>query len=367
MRHTILIPLLLAATAVFPSGARAQDAAKPDPKQPETPRESPGGAYDGLPEVAKKMILSADERPVTVAAAVAGVTPVAGIETRGSGPVHLVLIPGLACDWTVWEAFMRRGEGRYTMHAVTLPGVGGSTVPPMPDPEQVKWSDDVWMANAGRAVVEAIAGLKLATPPVVVGHSLGGHLALRLATRHPQVIRGAVMLDAYAAVPLAGGAVLPIEARRTIVDNQMPSWFDTAMVGNDSAGLKRMFSTGTMDEGRGQVLAEMAVKTPAAVNKRYLLELCAADLTGELKTLERPVLVLAAIPPLPPAPQVPAGMEAPVPQDGREATRGLWRTQFGGAEKVTLEFVEPSRHFIMDDQPAKMDELIAAFIERLPK
>lgn len=359
MRQRLIVPVLalfgvLGASAI----ARGQDG-KADPKQPETPRESTGGAYEKLPEVAKEMIKSADKDRVVPASA--EFTPLAGIETQGTGPVHLVLIPGLASDWTVWEAFMKKNAHVYTMHAVTLAGMGDSKAPPTPDPENMNWSDDVWLRNAERGVVAAIKELKLEKPPVVVGHSLGGLVALRVVSRHPESVRAGVMLDAYAAWPLAGAAALPLDARRAMVDNQMPTWFDSAMAGNDKAGLRRMFQTGTLNEGRGTVLAEMAVKTPSEVSKRYMLEMCASDLTSELGGLQRPLLVLAAIPPAPPAP--PAGLEAGS-NDRREQTRETWRTQFRPASQATLEFIEGSGHFIMDDQPERFGVLLGMFLER---
>ena len=57
----------------------------------------------------------------------------AHVETRGEGDTHLLLVPGLLCDWTVWESFMERNAERYTMHAVTLPGFGGTEPPPEPE------------------------------------------------------------------------------------------------------------------------------------------------------------------------------------------------------------------------------------------
>src|SRR5262245_5316475 len=42
--------------------------------------------------------------------------PIAHVEKRGDGPVAMVLIPGLSCDWTVFDAFMKRHEHDYTMY-----------------------------------------------------------------------------------------------------------------------------------------------------------------------------------------------------------------------------------------------------------
>ena len=57
----------------------------------------------------------------------------AHVERVGTGPVDLVLIPGLACDWRVWEDFLQRNARRYTMYAVTLPGFGGAPAEFDPD------------------------------------------------------------------------------------------------------------------------------------------------------------------------------------------------------------------------------------------
>lgn len=356
MSHRAALPVLFAWVFALGGAAWGQDGGRPDPKRPETPREAPGSAYDSLPDVAKKMVESADQ------GAGGGFTALAGIETRGTGPVHVVLIPGLASDWTVWEAFMLRNGERYTMHAVTLPGMGGSKAPAMPAQDERLWSDDVWLLNAERALVAGIDGLKMTGPPVVMGHSMGGHLALRLAQNHPEKVSSAVMVDGYAAWPLSGANVIPIEGRRGMVNNQMSTWFDAAIAGNDGAGLKRMFATGTINEGRGQALAEMAMKTPFEWTKRYMLELCASDLTPGLRTLKRPVLVLAAVLSAEPAPAPAADGAAPA--DPRDTARGIWRRQFEGADKVTLEFVEGSGHFVMDDQPGRLDALVEAFVKK---
>ena len=60
----------------------------------------------------------------------------AHVEVRGTGDTALVLIPGLVCGWEVWESFMDRNGDRYTMYAVTLPGMNGSE--PLPLPESVE-------------------------------------------------------------------------------------------------------------------------------------------------------------------------------------------------------------------------------------
>lgn len=281
------------------------------------------------------------------------VTPVPHVEHAGNGEQHLVLVPGLACDWTVWKSFMERHAGRYTMHAVTLPGFGGSAPPPVP-PETLM-SARTWLTNAQNAIAEAIEQLRLPAPPVIVGHSMGGFLAMSVALHHPGAVSGAVSVDGFAAVPIAGPALIPVEARRAMVDNQMESWFETHLAADDGAGLKRMFRSAVKDEARGEALAAMAATQPSEVVKRYFYEYMASDITAELAGLERPVLVLAAQSPS--DPDDPAS--PPIPD------RETWVGQFHNATRVKLVFIENSRHFIQEDQPAAMDEAIAGFIASL--
>ncbi|MFM9956595.1 MAG: alpha/beta fold hydrolase [Phycisphaerales bacterium] len=349
---------LAVAPMVAPTLAQSDPApaTPPSPSAPEAPRPNPADAYQQLPEVARQMIDSASGSPSTPAA----VTPVAHVETRGTGPKHVVLVPGIACDWSVWDAFMTRNAERFTMHAVTLPGFAGSAAPPMPDADKTAWSSDVWMLNARRAVSAAIASRELATPPIVVGHSMGAQVALRLATEEPERVSAVVMVDGFAAWPLTPTPI-PLQARQAMVDNQMAGFFDTQLAANDAAGLRQMFRTGVIDAARAEALVTMSKTTPTEVFKRYFLELVSADHTPGLKTIAKPVLVMAAVAPAPPP--VPPGQ--PAPPDTRETLRTVWRTQFEGLDRVQLEFIEGARHFIMDDAPERFDALIATFSDSL--
>lgn len=71
--------------------------------------------------------------------------------------------------------------------ALDLPGFGASPEPP-----------GVWgSADYAEAVARVIAGLEgPPAPVVVVGHSLGGRVAVRLAAAHPGLVRGLVLTGA---------------------------------------------------------------------------------------------------------------------------------------------------------------------------
>ena len=108
---------------------------------------------------------------------------------QGAAVVLLHGLGGAASNWTaVAPALAERGR----VVVPELPGHGGSSALPAP----VATLD---------AYADRVAGV-LDAPAVVVGHSLGGIVALRLALRHPELVRGLV---------LAGSAGLSSGTRRS--------------------------------------------------------------------------------------------------------------------------------------------------------
>ena len=100
----------------------------------------------------------------------------------GDGAAVLLLLHGLGATgdvWNRWEPLLaERWPGRWIVP--DLPGHGGSA--PLP-------------AYTFDGLAAAVAGLiPPETPTVVVGHSLGGVVALVLARRRPDAVRGVVGL-----------------------------------------------------------------------------------------------------------------------------------------------------------------------------
>ena len=103
---------------------------------------------------------------------------------QGSGP-SVVFLHGLGMSASTWDAVAERLADRHTVLAVDLPGHGGSPSPD--DPEA--FTRDAALADLD----EVIAGLD--DVPVIVGHSLGGYLALAHAATRPDASRGIVVLN----------------------------------------------------------------------------------------------------------------------------------------------------------------------------
>src|SRR5215208_414033 len=108
----------------------------------------------------------------------------------GEGP-PLVLVHGLAGAAANWLELTGRLGRRHRLIVPELPGHGGSA--PLPAAPSV---------NAYADRVRLVAAHEDALPAAVVGHSMGGLVALRLALRHPDDVR-AVVLAASAGISSA--------------------------------------------------------------------------------------------------------------------------------------------------------------------
>lgn len=108
------------------------------------------------------------------------------VTTRGSGP-DVILIPGLASTSEVWRATADRLDDRYRVHLVSIRGFGD--VPPG--------------ANAQGEVITPVASelrryiaQRRLARPALIGHSMGGLVALRVAADGRDQIGRVMVVDA---------------------------------------------------------------------------------------------------------------------------------------------------------------------------
>ena len=291
---------------------------------------------------------ASDQSPVVSANDLPRFTPLAHVETRGSGAVHIILIPGVGFDWTIFESFMERNKDLYTMHAVTLPGFGGSNPPAVP--ADSTWEDGAWLDNAEKAILALVAENNL-EKPMVAGHALGGHIAIRLAVHHPEKFRSALAIDGYPALAMDDPDKPSIshEDRLAIIKDYIEPQFTKTDLAEMQVKLMPSMVT---DSSRAEAFGKIAGSVPTPTLVRYTLEGAASDMTGELKDLKIPLLVISAIPDdaVVPDPAVFEGM--------RQRSIGLVKA----ASNTTLIFFENSRHFVTEDAPKELDAAFAAFI-----
>jgi pimeloyl-ACP methyl ester carboxylesterase len=240
------------------------------------------------------------------------------VTVRGTGP-DVLLIPGLASGPGVWGGTIAAVPG-YRYHLVQVRGFAGLS----PDLNRTGPLIAPLADEMARYVREA--GLKR---PAIIGHSMGGTLAMMLA------LRGV--------------------ARRVMVVDMLPD--GAGMVGGTASGMGYLadqlsqYFTGTK-AGRAY-LAQIVGQAPGAkgsdpdVIANAMRDLANTDLGPQLARLTVPMRVLYAV-------------GADRAQAGEISRR--FRAAYAGAKSAMLQSVGPSGHMVMADQPRVFAGAVREFL-----
>lgn len=266
------------------------------------------------------------------------------VERHGGQGAPLILIPGLASGAWAWQDTIRRFGKDHTIYVLTLPGFDGRPA-----------VAGKGMAAAQESVRELIDTRKLKRP-VLIGHSLGGTIALALAAAHPALVRGVVAIDGLPVLP--GTEDWPAEQRANMVamiNAPKPSASPTAFAAQQQQFMR---GTGTLDMARADELARLTGKSDAAAVTRYMADGVGTDIRGALPSIKAPVLVIAPFSPVDNAQQPP--ITETVKAD-------YYRALLAGTPELTVKTVSPARHFAMFDQPELVGDAIRAYLKALPQ
>ena len=106
------------------------------------------------------------------------------VKVSGKGKNAIIFIPGFASSGDVWTETRSTFEKNYTCYTLTMAGFAG--VPAQGSPSFKAWED---------AIAAYITDNKI-NKPVIVGHSMGGGLALAIAADYPNLASKIVVVDA---------------------------------------------------------------------------------------------------------------------------------------------------------------------------
>jgi pimeloyl-ACP methyl ester carboxylesterase len=321
-------------------------------------------------------------------------------QKRGNGPLSMILIPGAAFDWRVWESFMARNEDRYTMYAITPAGYGGTAPPPMPEKPD-EFSGQEWTRGLCDALIDLIKTEKLDRPVLVANHYLADNYALRIALDHPDLVRGVVVIAGRGTSQYPTKSHKPGEPVGPATPEERCAFVARAlapMYRSVDADTWRMGSfkadTFCRDKARAAALWDQMVAVPRQTQIRYMLECSTLDNNREMDRIACPVLVIDPEHP-------PITLESVMAKNpdmwiknygSMETARKVWGDKLAAAwgdldtgvrrmydptsqweevaarvKNVRLVRVADTGTFVMEDQPAKLDELIAAFVAPLSK
>lgn len=250
-------------------------------------------------------------------------------EIEGHGR-PLVLLPGAACPASIFAPAAAYLRARHATHLGALAGFAGA--PPIQPPVFPRY------IAAGRAHVERHG------PAVLIGHSLGGMLALEIALSLPAAVDALVLVESAPALgPLMHGTEDVEEHARRARAHRVTS-SDADFVEGLVAALSGMFH----DRAAFEWTVGHAGRSDPEVVGDAMAHVAVADLRPRLEELVRipTLLIMGAWPGRTPT--------------GRETQ---FRAQWGGKTNLYVTQIAGSGHFPMIEAPEAFARAVERFLD----
>jgi pimeloyl-ACP methyl ester carboxylesterase len=247
------------------------------------------------------------------------------VSVRGSGP-DVILIPGLSASRGVWNGTVAAMPG-YRFHLVQVAGFAGT-------PAGGNAAGKV-AAPVADEIARYIAANRLGRP-AIVGHSMGGSIAMIIGARHPEAAGRVMVVD-----------MLPSPARPFGVSPAAVKPL-ARLIGGEMEGADRLRRDLRSLVGRFGNSDWLQSRSDAGVVGRSVGELLSTDLTPELPRIRAPLTLVYACP---------AKLRYACGPVSRAYTAA-----YAKRPGTKLVRIERSGHTIMWDQPAAFQAALRGFL-----
>jgi len=254
-------------------------------------------------------------------------------EIVGRGP-ELILVPGLASSRATWKATADRLRSNYRLHLIQIAGFAG-------EPVRGNAAGDVLVPTA--EALDAYLVEQHLAPATVIGHSLGGTMALYLAEHHGDHLKKVLLVDSLPFYSvLMGGPNATVDSIRPMAERIRASTTRAPNMDRVIAGMV------TSPDNRALV-NDWGLASDVSTVNRAVADDMELDLRPGLAAIATPITLL--YPDYAPA-GAPPGM-----------TDGMYGQAYAAAPHKTLTRIDNSLHFIMFDQPAAFATALDAFLK----
>ena len=240
------------------------------------------------------------------------------VDVVGAGE-PILLFPGFACTGDVWNDTVSELSKNYECHVFTFAGFGN--VPAVEKP---------WLPKIKEGVLAYISENELENP-ILIGHSLGGALALWMATESSSY-KELIVVDA---LPSTGALMMPdFKSEYMVYDSP----YNKQLLEMNAADFENMANqmAGSMTSNKSKQLQikDWMLQVDRETYVYGYTDLLKLDLREDLSKINTPVTILAATEPY-----------------GLEMAKSTYDIQYKALNEYTVEFANGSSHFIMYDQP----------------
>lgn len=238
---------------------------------------------------------------------------------EGRGELEMVFIHGLGSNAEVWDGMIPFISGTFKLASFELAGHGKTQ--PIPDP------------NIAKEVLRLEAFIKEQgfAYPTLVGHGMGGMIALQYSIEHPADVHRLIMMDS-APVQMAS------PEQKKEVGEELLNNYDRFVAGRYSV-------MSPIEDVTDQIL-DSALKTDRATFVSLLMSSFDFDVTEELHSLTVPMLII--------------GSELLFPHPDQTESI-LKQIGFGKARAISFKRMGQTGHFMMLERPVYTASVVRTY------
>ncbi len=250
------------------------------------------------------------------------------VNKSGSGSQSIIFIPGFASSSDVWNETKSQYEKQFTCYTLTMAGFAGN-------PSQANSS----FVNWGNAIAKFIKDNNI-EKPIIIGHSMGGGLAMAIAADYPELLSKIIVVDA---LPCLGALSNPNYVSKENNDcsnvvNYIKSMTDEQFKQMQMKSIASILA----DTLKHELVVGWSLKTDRTTFGNMYCDFMNTDMRDKISTIKCPALILL--------------------EPSFSIIKPKIEEQFKNLKTAQLEYANKGLHFIMYDDKEWYDMQLNKFI-----
>ncbi|MNK88732.1 Sigma factor SigB regulation protein RsbQ [compost metagenome] len=196
----------------------------------------------------------------------------------GKGKQSIIFIPGFASSGEVWNETKATFEKDFTCYTLTMSGFAG--VKPQTKASFENWKNEIAAYIRDNKIEK----------PILVGHSMGGGLALAIAADYPELIGKIVVVDALPCLAALSDPSFKSKENNdcTATVNQMTAMNETQFYDMQKQMMPRLLQ----DQSKLETIVGWSVKSDRNTFGQMYCDFYNTDLRAKISQIKCPSLVL---------------------------------------------------------------------------
>ncbi|MBL6446153.1 alpha/beta hydrolase [Fulvivirga sp. 29W222] len=253
------------------------------------------------------------------------------IDKSGNG-TPVLLLPGFTCPGEIWDETVMSLGSNFQYHQVSYAGFNGIEPINMPWYETIKGDLKTYITEQNLGKV------------IIIGHSMGGMLAMDIAAESPQLVEKLILVDA---LPCLRQLMMPhMKAEDITFDNPYNQRMLTMSDEDFHQNAKYMASSMTNQPEKVEQLIAWIEEADRKTYAYGYTELLKIDLRDDISSIKAETLIIAADFP-----------------SKEMVSKGL-NDQFEKLSSKEIRIADRSKHFIMFDQKDWFTTQVKEFLQQ---